>query len=175
MTSRGRKQVKRKTLLKVIYLKKLKNLIQNNSYWGFCNFVSSENKIKKNFLIELNSSFLNKGIFFFKVRASYLRKLLILSGLDPQNLNFILPLFQGSFVLMLTNDLLNVINFPFKDYAETKLVVYAWKLNTQLFNSRVFFDRTVSLAISTYPNSLLYSLRKNVEFLRLLNVKFSLL
>lgn len=125
MISRGKPQVKRKTLLKVVYLKKLKGLVESSQYWGFCNFACSDNKIKKFFLAELNSFYYSRGFCFVKIRASYLTKLLLVSNVDATSLKFLSPLFKNAFVLLLTNDFYNIVNFPFKEYNETKLVIYA--------------------------------------------------
>jgi hypothetical protein len=173
MISRSKKQVKRKTLLKVIYLKKLKNLLEKNAYWGFCNFVSSDNKIKKNFMLELNSLYFKKGITFYKIRASYLKKLLLVSGISEITLNILSELFKSEFVLLLTNNLSNVINFPFKEYAETKLVLYAWKIKSQLYASNVFLDKKIHGLVSNYQKTLVWSLRENIKLVRLLNKKYN--
>lgn len=173
MISRGKKQVKRKTLLKIVYLKKLKSFIENNSYWGFCNFISSDNRVKKNFLLDLNSFYFLTGFFFVKVRSSYLNKLLIISDLNSNVLNSLRLLFKNAFVLMLTNNFNNIINFPFKEYNETKLVVYAWRLKNQLISSNVFLEKKFSVFMLRSQKTLLYNLRKNFLLLRLLSKNFN--
>lgn len=73
--------------------------------------------------MELNSVYSTKGLYFVKIRSSYLNKLLNIA--DVNVLNSLHMLFKNAFVLLLTNNFYNIINFPFKDYSETKLVVYA--------------------------------------------------
>jgi hypothetical protein len=49
----------------------------------------------------------------------------MICGLDNKGLKLLGHLLQNAFVLLLTNNINNIINFPFREYAETKLVVFA--------------------------------------------------
>lgn len=173
MSSRSKKQVKRKTLLKVYYLKKLKNILLEKKYWGFCNFANSDNKVKKSFLSEINYNTALKGFIFLKVRLSFMQKVMRLVGASDETISLINPLLKSSVLLLATDNITNVINFPVKEYEQTKLSVIAWKLKTQVYSQIVFLNNKILLQrMQKSSISLIKSLNCAKKVLRILNWKF---
>lgn len=170
MSSRSKKQVKRKTLLKVYYLKKLKNILMEQKYLGFCNFANSDNKVKKLFLSEINYNTALKGFIFIKIRLSFMQKVMSLLGADDKTISLINPLLSSSVLLLATDNIMNVVNFPIKEYEQTKLSIIAWKLKTQVFSPTVFLNNKLLLQkMQKSSISLIKSLKSAKKLLRVLN------